>query len=66
MGARSPHYTLGIDVSTQSISAVLLDGARGEIVKTIQLAYRDDSRLNRFGIEHDSLLIPPRVPGEAD
>lgn len=59
-------YTLGIDVSTQSISAVILDIERKSVVQQLSLAYREDPRLNRFGIEFDSLLVPPREPGEAE
>ncbi len=58
-------YTLGLDVSTQSISAVVLDLERGAIVQQLSLAYREDKRLNRFGIEFDSLLVTAREPGEA-
>ena len=64
--------TLGIDVSTQSISAVAVHAADtpGEsparVVAEHSIAYRDDPRLNRYGIDHESLLVPPRVAGEAD
>ncbi|TVR68046.1 MAG: sugar kinase [Spirochaetaceae bacterium] len=60
--------TLGIDVSTQSISAAVLDPEARPVRKVadLSLPYRDDPRLNRFGIQHDSLLVPPRVGGEAD
>lgn len=60
--------TLGIDVSTQSISAAVLDPEARPVKKVadLSLPYRDDPRLNRFGIQHDSLLVPPRVAGEAD
>ncbi|SIP87359.1 xylulokinase [Alkalispirochaeta americana] len=60
--------TLGIDISTQSISAVVLDPRESpaRAVAHLSLSYRDDSRLNRFGIHRESLLVPPRVPGEAD
>lgn len=60
--------TLGIDVSTQSISAVLLDldAKPTRKIADVRIAYRDDQRLSRFGIDHETLLVPPRVPGEAD
>ncbi len=60
--------TLGIDVSTQSISAVAIRPEPGPatVVAEHTIAYRDDPRLNRFGIDHDTLLVPPRVAGEAD
>ncbi len=59
-------YTLGLDISTQSISAVVLDVDARAVTHQISLAYRDDSRLNGFGIESETLLLPPREPGEAD
>ena len=57
---------LGIDASTQSLSAVLLDSKTGEILWSRSLAYRDDPRLLGFGFEHDTMVIPPREPGEAE
>lgn len=59
-------YTLGLDISTQSISAVLLDLEHKAVAHQLSLAYREDPRLNRFGIDFDSLVVPPREPGEAD
>jgi xylulokinase len=57
---------LGIDASTQSLSAVLLHSRTGEILWSHSLAYRDDPRLFGFGFEHDTMVIPPREPGEAE
>ena len=57
---------LGIDASTQSLSAVLLDEKTGEILWNRSLAYRDDPRLVGFGFEHDTMIIPPREAGEAE
>lgn len=63
----TPHPTvLGIDASTQSLSAVLLQRSSGEILWSRSLAYRDDPRLLGFGFEHDSMIIPPREAGEAE
>jgi xylulokinase len=61
-------FTLGIDVSTQSISAVAVRPEPGpaKVLAEHTIAYRDDPRLNCFGIHCDSLLVPPRVAGEAD
>jgi xylulokinase len=61
-------YTLGLDISTQSISAVVVDpkASPAAIVAEMSLRYRDDERLNRFGIDFETLLVPPRVAGEAD
>lgn len=58
--------TLGLDVSTQSISAVVVDVDEARVVAEHSLAYRRDERLNRFGIDFESLVCPPREPGEAD
>jgi len=57
---------LGIDLSTQSLSAVLLRCASAELLWEHTLAYRDDPRLQGFGCERDSLLLPPREAGEAE
>jgi len=57
---------LGIDASTQSMSAVLLDSATGELLWRHSLAYREDPRLFGLGFEHDTMIIPPREPGEAE
>ena len=62
----SPRTVLGIDASTQSLSAVLLNSSNGEILWSRSLAYRDDPRLAGFGFEHDTMIIPPREPGEAE
>jgi xylulokinase len=58
--------TLGLDASTQSLSAVLLNAETGEIAWSRSLAYRDDPRLSGYGFEHDTLIIPPREAGEAE
>jgi len=57
---------LGLDASTQSLSAILLDSESGEVTWSRSLAYRDDPRLLGFGFEHDTMIIPPREPGEAE
>lgn len=64
----SGSYTLGFDVSTQSMSAVVLDAAAtpATVVAEVSIPYRDDPRLNRYGIDFETLLVPPRVAGEAD
>jgi xylulokinase len=58
--------TLGLDASTQSLSAVLLDIETGKTAWSRSLVYRDDPRLLGYGFEHDSLIIPPREAGEAE
>ena len=58
--------SLGLDASTQSLSAVLLDVETGQVAWSRSLAYRDDPRLLGYGFEHDTMIIPPREPGEAE
>jgi len=60
-----PAYSLGLDLSTQSLSAVLLDIETGSVVWTRSLDYLADKRFSGFGLGEDYLLWP-RVPGEAD
>ena len=60
----SVRTTLGIDLSTQSVTGVVLrDHA---VVTEVSIAYRNDLRMARFGIDFMSMIVPPRVPGEAD
>ncbi len=58
--------SLGIDLSTQSITGVVVDPRAGQVVYERSLSYVADSRLQGFGIDHQSFLIPPRRRGEAD
>jgi xylulokinase len=60
-----PALSLGLDLSTQSLSAVLLDLETGSVVWAHSLDYLADERLRQFGLREDYLLWP-RVPGEAD
>ncbi len=57
--------SLGLDLSTQSLSASVLDIDRREAVISHSLNYLKDPRLNGFGIGPDYIL-PPREEGEAD
>ena len=56
---------LGLDSSTQSLSAVVIDIDTAEKYFEHSLDYRADARLNRFGIGEDYIL-PPREAGEAE
>ena len=56
---------LGLDSSTQSLSAVVIDIDAAEKCFEHSLDYRTDTRLNQFGIEEDYIL-PPREEGEAE
>ena len=57
---------LGLDSSTQSLSAVVLDIDSREKVFELSLDYIKDLRLNVFGIRREDYIVPPRVEGEAD
>lgn len=57
---------LGLDTSTQSLSAVLIDPVKGSVEYEYAVSYKNDSRLNHFGIDFSSMVIPPREEGEAD
>ena len=56
---------LGLDSSTQSLSAVVIDIDAAEKCFEHSLDYRTDARLNQFGIGADYIL-PPREEGEAE
>ncbi|MDA3899452.1 MAG: FGGY family carbohydrate kinase [Spirochaetes bacterium] len=58
--------SLGLDSSTQSMTAVLIDIDNGEVVYSKSLDYASDPRLNCYGINHKEYLVPPRESGEAD
>ena len=58
--------SLGLDLSTQSLSAVVLDiDARTRLAEH-SLDYARDPRLGGFGIGKDDYILPPRSDGEAD
>jgi len=57
---------LGLDLSTQSLSAVVLDIDLGARVFSHSLDYLKDPRLDGFGIQRKDYIVPPRTEGEAD
>lgn len=57
---------LGLDLSTQSLSAVALDIDARKKVAAYSLDYIKDKRLSRFGIRSTDYILPPRMEGEAD
>jgi xylulokinase len=62
---KNQRLSLGLDVSTQGISAVVLDiDARSKICEH-SLDYYRDMRLNIFGIRKDDYILPPESNGEA-
>ncbi|MBN1191462.1 MAG: hypothetical protein JXA46_17030 [Dehalococcoidales bacterium] len=57
--------SMGLDLSTQSISAVVLDIDSRNIVLEHCLDYVKDARLNGFGIRRQDYILPPASKGEA-
>lgn len=59
-------YVLGLDSSTQSLSAVVVDRRNAQVVRSVSVVYKSDPRLAGFGVDPELMLLPPRNPGEAD
>jgi xylulokinase len=57
---------LGIDSSTQSTTAVILDRTSFATVAEARVRYRDDPRVAKYGLTEGAPILPPREPGEAD
>jgi len=58
---------LGIDSSTQGISAVAVELGDFSVAAEASLRYRDAGRLAAFGLPAEGApILPPRAPGEAD
>ena len=58
--------SLGLDSSTQSLTAVIIDIDKKEVVAEKTLDYAADPRLNCFGIDLKEYIVPSRESGEAD
>ena len=58
--------SLGLDSSTQSLTAVAIDSESGEILIEHSVDYAMEVSLLRYGIDAEEYLVPPRVQGEAD
>jgi xylulokinase len=58
--------SLGLDLSTQSLSVVVLDIDAPAVIARHSLNYVKDPRLNIFGIRAADYILPPRAEGEAD
>ncbi len=58
--------SLGLDMSTQGLSAVVLDIDACARLIDYSLDYARDQRLDGFGIRPDDYILPPRTKGEAD
>ncbi|MCY3740611.1 MAG: FGGY family carbohydrate kinase [Candidatus Poribacteria bacterium] len=65
LNRKHSRLALGLDSSTQSLSAVVIDIDTAEKCFEHSLDYRADARLNQFGIGEDYIL-PPREDGEAE
>jgi xylulokinase len=57
---------LGLDLSTQSLTAVAIDIDTRKKIASYSLNYTKDERLNGFGIRSTDYILPPRTEGEAD
>src|SRR5512142_1844390 len=57
---------LGIDSSTQSTTAAVLDRGGFKTVAEAKVRYRDDPRVAAYGLTEGAPILPPREPGEAD
>ena len=62
----SKRLSLGLDISTQSISAVLIDIDSRELIYQYSLDYQKDTRLKKFGIQGQNYILPPAHDGEAN
>lgn len=62
---KKKRLSLGLDISTQGISAVVLDIDARRKVYEHSLDYCHDARLNTFGIRQDDYILPPESEGEA-
>lgn len=61
----NPRLSLGLDSSTQSLSAIVIDIDTAEKCFEHSIDYRADARTNGFGIGEDYIL-PPKSEGEAE
>ena len=58
-------YVLGIDCSTQSTTAVVLDSSTFQTIIETRVRYRDDPRLAAYGLTSRKPILPPLEIGEA-
>ncbi len=56
---------LGIDSSTQSTSAIVLNAASGKIEAEVRVNYKNDYRLKEYVLDPTTMVLPPLEPGEA-
>lgn len=58
-------YVLGIDSSTQSTTAVVLNRETFQTISEHRVRYRDDPRLAHYGLTSGTPILPPLEAGEA-
>ncbi|MCX6003876.1 MAG: FGGY-family carbohydrate kinase [Chloroflexi bacterium] len=58
--------SLGLDLSTQSISSILVDIDSREVIFQHSLNYQKDVRLKKYGIYGQDYILPPKSEGEAN
>src|SRR5271157_3802894 len=58
--------SLGLDLSTQSLSVVLIDIDLRSIVYQCSLDYQKDARLKKYGTQGQNYILPPKNEGEAN
>jgi xylulokinase len=58
--------SLGLDLSTQSISAILVDIDSKEIIYNYSIDYQKDPRLKKYGVTGQNYILPPKHEGEAN
>jgi xylulokinase len=63
---KKKRLSLGLDVSTQGVAAVVLDIEGQTRVGEHSLDYCRDPRLNRFGVREEDYILPPEREGEAN
>lgn len=57
---------LGIDASTQSLTAVAISAVDGSQIAQARIRYRDHPGLAGYGLTGAAPILPPREDGEAD
>lgn len=58
-------FVLGIDSSTQSTTAVILDRGSFQVAAEVKVRYRDDPALEHYGLGDGTPILPPLEEGEA-
>ncbi len=64
--SQTRRLALGLDSSTQSLTAFIIDIDSKQTVAEKSVSYRNDARLQGFGIDFETMIVPARESGEAD